>query len=116
MRAHSSSNPLIRPFALLLAVCALPAAAEMDCKSSGEAPTCEGAASVLQLQRYGDTTYASRSDGSYAVMHRNGDVSVVSDSRPGMSGTMTHYGDTAIYSHSLGSSVCTTFGEAMWCT
>lgn len=102
--------------AIALAACIMPAASQTFCRSSSEPSLCDGGWGLSHLQRVGDVTHISRSDGSTATLHRHGDFSVVNDSRPEMSGTMAHYGDLAVFSTPGGSIYCITLGEMMWCT
>jgi hypothetical protein len=116
MPSVTLSMPAIKGLVFAFVTLSLHVGANADGDAFGKSSPSEMSMNVAQLQRYGDTTYVSRADGSYAVLHRYGDVSVVSDSRPGMSGMMAHYGDMSIYSYEFGNSVCNTQGETMWCT
>ena len=100
----------------VLAILALPAQAQTVCKHFEETAVCNGPEGHSYMQRFGDTTYVTRSDGSYATIQRFGDVSVVSDSRPEMSGTVQHWGDTSVSVLFGGNSTCRTVDDTTWCS
>lgn len=63
----------------------------------------------------GDLSFIYRADGSYAVFQRVGDVSMVTDSRPGMSGTAHHIGGTVIILRTGSTAQCNLIGDVMLC-
>lgn len=63
----------------------------------------------------GEMSYLYHADGGNAVYQRVGDVSVISDSRPGMSGMAHHVGDAVVILRESSVSYCRLLGEVMYC-
>ena len=70
---------------------------------------------VSTVHSFGDMSYLHHADGGYAVYQRVGDVSLISDSRPGRSGMAHHVGDTVVILREGSVSSCRLMGEVMRC-
>ncbi len=67
------------------------------------------------MHRIGDLTLITWQDGATTTLARQGDLSVVTDSREGMSGTGHHFGDITIFNLQEVTVVCTTTGLTTLC-
>ncbi|MEI8266627.1 MAG: hypothetical protein WCI59_12880 [Betaproteobacteria bacterium] len=70
---------------------------------------------VSTVSSFGDMSYLHHADGGYAVYQRVGDVSLISDSRPGRSGMAHHVGDAVVILRESSVSYCRVLGEVMRC-
>jgi len=91
---------------LSLGTAAMLSHAQSTCTSVGDTRLCQGPEGWSSMTTIGDITFVTRSDGSSATMQRIGDVTIITDSREGMSGIVHHVGDRTIIDLPDGSSVC----------
>ena len=76
------------------------------CTSTGDTEICQGPDGWSMLITVGDTVFVSRSDGSTATMQRVDDITLIIDSRQGMSGAAQQIGDTTVFSLPEGGMSC----------
>lgn len=95
--------------------CAHAAEARTTCSNAGDVSVCHGPLGGSVMHRIGDLTLVTWQDGGTTTMTRQGDFSVVIDSREGMSGTGHHFGDITIFNLEVATVVCMTTGPTTLC-
>ncbi|MCV2359159.1 hypothetical protein LNV08_09235 [Paucibacter sp. TC2R-5] len=76
------------------------------CTSTGDTEICQGPEGWSMMITVGDLVFVSRSDGSTATMQRVDDITLIVDSRQGMSGAAQQIGETTVYSLPEGGKSC----------